>query len=49
VKKKKSASAKNKKTAKKKKTPVKKKLMKNVAAPLAKVVRSLMDMLNDGQ
>jgi hypothetical protein len=49
VKKKKSTSAKNKKTAKKKKTPIKKNLMKNAAAPRVKVVKSLTDMLNNGQ
>jgi hypothetical protein len=37
------------KTPKKKKTPVKKKLMKNAAAPPAQIVRSLFDMINDGQ
>lgn len=38
--------ASNKKTAKKKKTPVKKKLLRNAAAPTAKVVRSLVDMIH---
>lgn len=34
---------------KKKKTPKKKKELKNAAAPPSKVVRSLLNMLNDGQ
>jgi hypothetical protein len=41
--------ANKKKAPKKMKTPVKKKLMKNAAAPPAQIVRSLFDMINDGQ
>ena len=49
VNKKKKAPKKKKTPKKKKKTPVKKKLKKNVAAPPTQVVRSLFDMINDGQ
>jgi len=40
--------SKKKTTSKKKKTPLKKKQKKDAAAPLAKVVRSLMDMFCGG-
>ena len=45
---KKNKAPKKKKTPKKKKIPLKRKQKKD-AAPLAKVVRSLMDLISDGQ
>ena len=47
-KKKKKAPAKKKGTPKKKKTPTKKKQKKNLTAPPPRVVRSLLDWLNQG-
>ena len=46
---KKNKAPKKKKTPRKKKTPLKKKQKKDAAAPPARVVRSLMDLISNGQ